>query len=82
MLIVYIIHVSMIQICLAPPFHLTKFELSLINQSGLTDDQKECRISVPSGSIRFHEMKKDMLMGTDVRSTNGILSLLLLVDDI
>ena len=82
MLSVYIIHVSMIQICLAPPFHLTKFELFLLNQSGLTGDQKECRISVPNGSIRFHEMNKDMLMGTDIRSTNGILRLLLLVDDI
>ena len=58
MLTVYIIHVSMIQICLAPPFHLTNFELLLLNQSGLTNDQKECRISVPRGSIRFHEMKK------------------------
>ena len=58
MLIVYIIHVSMIQICLAPPFHLTKFELLLLNQSGLTNDQNECRISVPRGSIMFHEMKK------------------------
>ena len=48
MLIACIIHVSVIQICFAPPFHLTKFELLLLNQSGLTNDQKECRISVPA----------------------------------